>query len=268
MQSQNAWVAGERTALDIVTVTVPGTQTKLPVLAGDVATVLLWVATRWHNEIEPLVEPGNWGYAYRAVRGAKTGLSNHASGTAIDLNAPAHPLGTEPAQTMSAAQIATAKRIEAESGGVVRWGGSYTGRKDPMHWEINAPAARVAALAAQIRSGGPAAPIQQEDDMTPGQAGQLTAVMENAAEGRKAIGVVIELLREMTGVLAAINENSAEGRKAVGVAIARVDALAPGTAAGALAELPDADIERIKTAVADEVDRRARDSNPATGPVS
>lgn len=164
--SQNGWPAGERADIGIVTVTVPGTKTKLPVKGGDVADVLLWVATRWHNEVEPLVEPGNWGYAYRAVRGATSGLSNHASGTAIDLNAPAHPLATEPLATLTKAQVATAKRIEADTGGVVRWGGSYSGRKDTMHWEINAGPAAVAALAARINgSTSTPAPTPEGDDM-------------------------------------------------------------------------------------------------------
>lgn len=172
MQSQNGWPAGTSSEIPLVGITVPGTKTKMPVRAGDVATVLQWVATRWHNEIEPLVESGNWGYAYRDIRGATT-LSNHASGTAIDLNAPAHPLGTEPLATLSKEQVATAKRIEADTGGVVRWGGSYTGRKDAMHWEINAGPAAVAEFAARIQ--GTNAP-SEEDDMTPEQAAQLDRI--------------------------------------------------------------------------------------------
>ena len=153
MLSQNGWEAGDRTKVKLTTVTVPGTSTRLPVRAGDVATVLLWAATRWHREVEPLVEPGNWGYAYRAIRGATT-LSNHASGTAIDLNAPKHPLGTNPEANFTKDQIKAVRRIVADSGGVLRWGGDYTGRKDGMHLEINAGPAAVAALAARIRATG------------------------------------------------------------------------------------------------------------------
>jgi D-alanyl-D-alanine carboxypeptidase-like protein len=63
-------------------------------------------------------------------------LSNHASGTAVDLNADRHPLGTSPSKTFNKDQIAEIHKILAETGHLVRWGGDYTGRQDPMHFEI------------------------------------------------------------------------------------------------------------------------------------
>lgn len=42
--------------------------------------------------VEALVNPGCWGYNYRIISGS-TSFSNHASGTAIERNAPRHPLG-------------------------------------------------------------------------------------------------------------------------------------------------------------------------------
>ena len=117
---------------------------------GDVATVLSYVANRFHSEVEPLKWPGNWGYAERKIRGGSS-LSNHASGTAIDLNAPAHDLGAR--GTFSAKQVRALRRIRNDCGGVIRWGGDYRGRKDEMHFEINAGTAAVARVAKAIRAG-------------------------------------------------------------------------------------------------------------------
>jgi hypothetical protein len=69
--------------------------------------------------------------AYRDVRGVPGKLSNHASGTAIDLNAKLHSLtkaGTFPAEKVPMIQALTKKYGLA-------WGGNWT-RKDEMHWEI------------------------------------------------------------------------------------------------------------------------------------
>jgi hypothetical protein len=124
------------------------------VLAGDVATVLHYVADRFHREVEQLVSGTCWGWFVKVIEGSSS-ISNHASGTAIDLNADQHPMGVAAAKTFTAAQIRACHAIVAACAGVVRWGGDYTGRPDPMHWEIVGNRAEVRALAKQIR----------EDDM-------------------------------------------------------------------------------------------------------
>lgn len=118
---------------------------------GDVATIFTYLVNRFDREVED-VDAGrdDWGYAYRAVRGKTSGYSNHASATAIDLNATRHPLGK--AGTFSAAQVRAIRSILGTLGGVVRWGGDYSGRKDEMHFEINANAARVAQVARSLAS--------------------------------------------------------------------------------------------------------------------
>jgi hypothetical protein len=78
----------------------------------------------------------DWGYAYRPVRGYSSSLSNHASGTAIDLNSLDHPLGAE--DTFSPMEeLAIRTRVTRFYDGAIRWGGQYRGRKDEMHFEIN-----------------------------------------------------------------------------------------------------------------------------------
>lgn len=147
--SQNGFSANDRSV--ITAIPVPGGT--LPVRKGDVAVVFEWLARRFHDDVELLVWPGCWGYAERPIRGSTTTLSNHASGTAVDFNAPAHPLGK--VGTFTVGQVRAIRRILTDARGVIRWGGNYSGRKDEMHFEINASAAAVAALARTL----------QEDDM-------------------------------------------------------------------------------------------------------
>lgn len=152
--SQNGWSVLEDRPPYLV---VPYIEPKVPlaVRSGDVAVVLLEVARRWHDEVEPLDLPGEkdeWGWAFRPIRGQTNGYSNHASGTAIDLNATRHPRGVPTADTMSPAQIARCRAIRASmhddghGGPVVRWGGDYRppSKPDAMHWEIADNVSRLA----------------------------------------------------------------------------------------------------------------------------
>jgi hypothetical protein len=146
--SQNGYRANDR---DLIrSYTIPRTTQKLALRAGDVAKVLLHVADRFNREVEPIHDGWCWGYAERNIKGSSTTLSNHASGTAEDLNAPAHPLGTQPSSNYTDAQISAIHRIVRDCKGVIRWGGDYSGRKDGMHWEINAGLSAVSSLARSI----------------------------------------------------------------------------------------------------------------------
>jgi len=128
---------------------VPGTGASLDggILAGDVFTVLMWVARRFHETVEPLIDGQCWGYEPRPIRGS-TEWSNHASGTCIDLNSVRHGLGAS--GTFSSAQVGAIRAILSACGGLVRWGGDYSGRKDEMHFEIVGSAGEVAGLAARL----------------------------------------------------------------------------------------------------------------------
>lgn len=139
------------------------------VRAGDVYTVLEWFAKEWQETVEPIRRDWSWGWAYRAIRGAVS-WSNHASGTAEDYNAPKHPLGVHPNRTMSAKQQKRVRELIKLSGGVLRWGGDYAGRKDTMHVEINASAAAVTAFAKKIRAnkvGAKPAPVKPQASKKP-----------------------------------------------------------------------------------------------------
>lgn len=124
---------------------------------GDAALVLLYVANRFHHEVEALRWPGVWGFAVRPIRGQTSGYSNHASGTAIDLNAPAHPRFStrqddKRYRGFTTSQVAQIRRILASCDGAIRWGADYQhGPYDPMHFEINTDSAHLAALADKLR---------------------------------------------------------------------------------------------------------------------
>lgn len=118
---------------------IPGTHVHVTVRNGPAGDLLLYAAGRWDKEVEDIdnIRGGldDWGYAARPIRGG-TDLSNHASGTAIDLNATKHPLGTAAIKTFTTDQIRAVRKIMADCGGALRWGGDYSGRPDPMHIEV------------------------------------------------------------------------------------------------------------------------------------
>lgn len=134
---------------------IPGTDRKIRVRKGAAGDLLLWVASQFDRSVED-IDPGildDWGYAERPIRGGVT-LSNHASGTAIDLNATRHPLGTDPRDNFTPGQIGVIRTIVNATEGCVRWGGDYTGRKDPMHFEIVRDEAACARALARLNGGG------------------------------------------------------------------------------------------------------------------
>ena len=95
--SQNGWPASpDPKTIGIKSYLVPNTQLKLRV-AEKVAPILINFAAEFNELVEKLEgkQLDDWGYAYRQVRGSTDLLSNHASGTAIDLNATKHPLGAK-----------------------------------------------------------------------------------------------------------------------------------------------------------------------------
>ena len=114
--------------------------------------VLAHFAAWFDKKIEDINEErtwDDWGWAYRNTRGANS-LSNHASGTAIDLNATRHPLGQR--GTFSRWQATKIRwKLRVRYRGCIRWGGDYKSRADEMHFEINRPRKDVARLATKLR---------------------------------------------------------------------------------------------------------------------
>ena len=149
--SYNGWPASkEQAEIGIKSYPVPGTLIKLR-CAEKVAPLLVGFAAEFHNLIEELDvgASDDWGFAYRDVRGVPGKLSNHASGTAVDLNATQHPLGK--VGTFPPEKVPMIRALAKKYG--MTWGGDYRGRKDEMHFEIALGEAKVAALIGSLNKG-------------------------------------------------------------------------------------------------------------------
>ena len=134
LKSSNGWPASKDPAeIGIKSFKVFGTDLKIR-CAEKVAPLLIGLAAEFHETIEPIDKgtQDDWGYCFRMIRGTTDSLSNHSSGTAIDLNATKHPLGKE--NTFSPENAAKCIALAKKYG--CKWGGTYRSSKDDMHFEI------------------------------------------------------------------------------------------------------------------------------------
>lgn len=145
--AQNGWPVVTAAACD----QGPFLGVKFPngILHGPVASIAVWQLRRYVATVEPL-HPGQcWGFDAKRIEGSSE-WSNHAAGCAWDINAEHHPMGTSPGHSFTGGQIAACRSIVRASDGVLRWGGDYTHRPDPMHWEIVASRGATMAFAHKI----------------------------------------------------------------------------------------------------------------------
>jgi hypothetical protein len=144
--SQNGWPASPNPSdLDLVWITVAGRRFRVVRVA---APLFRYAIRRWHRRVNPIdVGPlDDWSYAYRPIRGSTSGtLSNHSSGTAVDLDATRFPMGT---RRMTWRQRRAVRRIVRATGGQLRWGGEW-GYPDEMHLEL-APGTTPSSVRRQI----------------------------------------------------------------------------------------------------------------------
>jgi len=158
--SYNGWPIGTPgSTIGVLSYIVPGTSIALAVKSGDVATVLIYLARRFNAEVETLQAGQVDGYEYRYNVNNPSVWSNHASGTAIDLNYILHPNTVK--GTFTAGQLVALRDILAYCGSVIYWGGDYSRTTDEMHFEINVPPGdpRLVALASQIRKAAGLPPV-------------------------------------------------------------------------------------------------------------
>lgn len=159
---------------------------------ADMATILGYVAWRWHMSVEPIAAATNLEGDPAVRQGAivaihswrpaaqiagSTYYSNHGTGMAMDVNGHLHPYehsvlaaGGRYDDGFTDAQVAALRKIKAEiralAGGVdiLRLGLDFTvGRRDGMHVELWATAAQLARCAAAIRATGWLVPTRRGD---------------------------------------------------------------------------------------------------------
>lgn len=110
-------------------------------------------------------QPDDWGYNNRDIRGRPGVKSNHAWGLAVDANAEENPMRDALVTNMPPETAALAAKWG------LRWGASYTGRKDAMHFEFEGTPDDVhkyptsAATPKPAPEPTPKAQAAQEDDM-------------------------------------------------------------------------------------------------------
>jgi hypothetical protein len=214
--SYNGWPASDdKASIGVVSSPVfPG-----GAKAGDVTTVLGYVARQLDARVEPCVDGWNWGYTYKANVNNPSQLSCHASGTAIDWNAPDHPNGSS--GTFSQAQRGTIYQILDEVQGAVSWLEGY----DEMHFEICVNAADLAQVAAVLGDAAPPQPEGDWFDMATEE--DLRRIVGEEIDARlSAMGVAVwttQVTDEGANVLlqrsAAASQAAADGVAAVPVAV-------------------------------------------------
>lgn len=147
--SQNGFLALESGSFALHKWVIPGTNRTFNMRGGSAGFILAHFIL-WFSETVERIGIGiwdDWGYAYRPVR-SSTDLSNHSSGTAVDLNATKHPLGAVNTFKIKA-KLAIQARLLMYAG-TIRWGGDYFNRKDEMHFEINASLSKCERVAKRL----------------------------------------------------------------------------------------------------------------------
>ena len=137
--SLNGWKVVHPGEPGLVRVTVPGTSIRMTVNEAA-APLLAHVADRVNREVRSLADNNasggqdDAGWAFRKARHAD-GFSNHASGSAIDLNWRLWPQKGA-TRSMTAKETAAAQKIAADLAEVIVWGGNWNKQRDEMHWEV------------------------------------------------------------------------------------------------------------------------------------
>ncbi len=127
----------------------PGGAGSATTRAGDATTVLQYLAHIYNLKVESIREPllDDWSYNKRQITGG-TSWSEHAAGTALDINATDHPYKTSAEQNFTQTQIRVIEGILSDLEGAVEWLRGW----DPMHFQLaRDTGGRLARVAAKVR---------------------------------------------------------------------------------------------------------------------
>lgn len=129
-----------------VSVEVVPAAKQVPLLRGDVATILNAFIILYNRRVEPITSQV-WGWS----ADNDVWNSNHMSGTAIDINAPKYPWGV---RRMTAATKAKVEALIKDFDDVVFWGARWS-KPDEMHFQIGFIPGnpRVHQLATKLNNG-------------------------------------------------------------------------------------------------------------------
>lgn len=108
----------------------------------------------------------DWSYANRAIRG-RNSPSNHSWGLAVDINAQDFPLGSSKRLPQWLVDLWKAHGFD--------YGGDWSGRKDPMHFEFNGWPSDARRIAAEVAGLIPAAETPAPNSPRPAPAGPSPA---------------------------------------------------------------------------------------------
>ena len=144
--SQNGWLASaDRNAIAVKNFLITGANQHFA-MATSAAPVLAAFLNEFNTLVQAINATGtvfdDWGYNFALIPNTQD-LSNHCSGTAIDVNATKH-VWKAAVSGFTPAQEKTIDSLCVKYG--IRWGWRYiNGWKDPMHFEIIESPATVAA---------------------------------------------------------------------------------------------------------------------------
>lgn len=129
-----------------VSVEVVPAAKRVPLLRGDVATILNAFIILYDRDVEP-IRSQVWGWS----ADNDVWNSNHMSGTAIDIHAPWYPWG---ARKMPAHIKQKVFALLDKFEGVIFWGAGWN-KPDEMHYQIGVPPSspKVRALAQKLNNG-------------------------------------------------------------------------------------------------------------------
>ncbi|MFH8589967.1 hypothetical protein ACH4GP_37295 [Streptomyces celluloflavus] len=130
-QSDNGWpVQDTAKSFDI-----EGSDQKVPLTDGDVATALTYVARRFHYEIGSLRDGDVHGWT-KDHTVMETYESNYLSGSAITVRPLCYPVGSK--GNLYPNELVVVRDILAELDGVVAWGGDFDKPHRTLLAELNA----------------------------------------------------------------------------------------------------------------------------------